>query len=152
MTTLQEKSIALAQHLGLFNLNGIISAESEVDIKEMFLTCETSIEFEDWFEEHTDLHFEFDFKSDEIRVEYYGCEYLVCTDAEADDLQDKQFDWYIDECIINELPKAYRNYFDSEAWKSDAKYDGRGHCLATYDGNEHEENINGTYYYIYRTN
>lgn len=29
--------------------------------------------------------------------------------------------------------------------------DGRGHFLSSYDGNEHEVNINGNYYYIYRT-
>ena len=30
--------------------------------------------------------------------------------------------------------------------------DGRGHFLSSYDGHEHEVNINGNYYYIYRTN
>lgn len=152
MNSLQEKSIALAKHLDLFYLNGIVSIESEQDVKEMYNNAETELSFEDWFEEHTDLHLEFDFEFDEIRVEYDGCEYLVCTDAEADQLQDEELENYIDECILHELPQAYRNYFDRDAWKSDARYDGRGHCLSHYDGHEHEENVNGTYYYIYRTN
>ena len=29
--------------------------------------------------------------------------------------------------------------------------DGRG-CLATYDGSENEEKVNGEWFYIYRTN
>lgn len=30
--------------------------------------------------------------------------------------------------------------------------DGRGHFLSSYDGEEHEETVNGRYYFIYRTN
>jgi hypothetical protein len=30
--------------------------------------------------------------------------------------------------------------------------DGRGHFMSSYDGNENEENVNGTYYFIYRIN
>lgn len=30
--------------------------------------------------------------------------------------------------------------------------DGRGHFLNTYDGEEHEEEVDGSWYYIYRTN
>ena len=29
--------------------------------------------------------------------------------------------------------------------------DGRGHLINSYDGEEHEKELNGTYYYIYRT-
>jgi len=44
------------------------------------------------------------------------------------------------------------NYFDEDAWKYDAKMDGRGHSLASYDGNENEETVNDETYYIYRIN
>jgi len=80
--------------------------------------------------------------------EYGSSEYLVCTDSEADELWDEELENYIDECILHELPECYRNYFDNEAWKSDAKMDGRGHSLNRYDGNEY--NVDG--FYIYQTN
>ncbi len=88
----------------------------------------------------------------ENNYSYEGEEYLVVTDDEADELQDESFDNYLDECILNELPENLRYYFDADKWKEDAKYDGRGHCLSSYDGNENEETVNGTTYYIYRTN
>lgn len=74
------------------------------------------------------------------------------TDSEADDAWEKELDNYIDECILPEIPDSYRNYFDDEAWKIDAKYDGRGHALARYDGHEREQEVNGTTYYLYRIN
>lgn len=82
--------------------------------------------------------------------EYDGMEFLVLTDAEADERQDDALENYIDECILPEIPETYRFYFDSEAWKCDARRDGRGHVLATYDGNENEVNLNGEYFYIYQ--
>jgi hypothetical protein len=82
-------------------------------------------------------------------------EYLVLTDDEADEMWDEQLDNYIDECILAELPKGVaRNYFDRAAWKRDARHDGRGHSLSSYDGNEdkiYDEEDEETYY-IYRTN
>jgi len=30
--------------------------------------------------------------------------------------------------------------------------DGRGHFMSSYDGNENEEEVNGTTFYIYRIN
>lgn len=79
-------------------------------------------------------------------------EWLVITDSEADRMEDEYLDNYIDDCILSELPKAYRCYFDDEKWKRDARMDGRGHSLAAYDGEENCETVNGTDYYIYRTN
>lgn len=81
-----------------------------------------------------------------------GGEYLVLTNEEADELWNEYLENYIDECILPEIPETYRNYFDSPAWKRDAQYDGRGHSLATYDGEENEIKIDGTWYYIYRIN
>lgn len=81
-----------------------------------------------------------------------GSEYLVLTDSEADTAWEEALDNYIDEVILPEISDAYRFYFDDEKWKSAARMDGRGHSLATYDSEENEEEIDGTTYYIYRTN
>ena len=68
-----------------------------------------------------------------------GAEYAVGTDREADDAWDQSLESYIDECIMPEIKdENLRNYFDCEKWKRDAKHDGRGHSLASYDGNEIE--------------
>lgn len=83
-------------------------------------------------------------------LSFGGRDYLVCTDDEADQEQDEEFENYLDECILPDLPANLRNYFDSEAWKQDAKKDGRGHSLGRYDGNECEQKINGTMYFLYR--
>lgn len=77
-------------------------------------------------------------------------EYLVLTDDDADDRWDEALDEYIDECL--DIPDAIKPYFDSDAWKRDARMDGRGHCLASYDGNEYDVDVDGITYYIYRVN
>ena len=41
---------------------------------------------------------------------------------------------------------------DEEKWKNDARHDGRGHCLSSYDGHEHEVKVDGEWFYIYRVN
>ncbi len=81
-----------------------------------------------------------------------GGEYLVLTDNEADDMWNDRLEDYIDECIMHELPEQYQTYFDREAWKRDARFDGRGHTLNHYDGSEDYEDVDGETYYIYRTN
>jgi hypothetical protein len=66
-------------------------------------------------------------------------EYAVGTDAEADDAWDQALDSYLDDCgVLDAIPENLRRYFDRDAWKSDARYDGRGHALASYDGDEME--------------
>lgn len=79
-------------------------------------------------------------------------EYMVLTDREADEAWDEELENYIDDCILPELNEAYSGYFDREAWKRDARYDGRGHALNHYDGTEYEEQVNNTWYYIYQIN
>ena len=86
-------------------------------------------------------------------VEADGSEYLVLTDDEADQRWDDYLENYLDECVLPELPDNAQHYFDREAWKSDARHDGRGHCLSSYDGCEHEyQDKDGNYWYIYRIN
>lgn len=81
---------------------------------------------------------------------YSGQEYLVCTDSEANELWDEYLENYIEDCILPNIDENYRNYFDDEAWKSDARMDGRGHSLSSYDSIEHYEDVNGVEYYIYK--
>lgn len=84
--------------------------------------------------------------------EYGSQEYLVVTDEEADDLWDEDLENYIDECLLPEVHESVRRYFDREAWKSDARHDGRGHSLGRYDGHENSEIVKDEEYYIYRQN
>ena len=83
---------------------------------------------------------------------YYNEEYTVVTDDEADDLWEDELVNYIEQCILPEVPEFIQNYFDEEAWKRDARMDGRGHAISRYDGYEYDETVNGTTYYIYRQN
>lgn len=68
-----------------------------------------------------------------------GGEYAVGTESEADCAWNQSLESYLDECIYPELKGTLaENYFDDEKWKRDAKFDGRGHSLASYDGEEIE--------------
>jgi len=89
---------------------------------------------------------------DRYEAQAHGRTYLVVDDAEADDLWDDYLESYIDDCL--EIPKQMKNYFDRDAWKSDARMDGRGHSLSGYDGEEHDVTVEyegeSLTYYIYR--
>jgi len=101
-----------------------------------------------------------DISTEEIEVSSYneqelqaeGGDFLVVTDVEADELWEASLESYLEECIYPELPETTKNYFDDEAWKRDARFDGRGHSLSSYDGHEEYEDIDGQTFYIYRTN
>lgn len=168
-----KKKLALAQYLDLdvftYNTkNGetlvyVGMTQEEFDQKEEgFLIAYDTREEVD--EELRELIGDFNLLDDEIieteyddsRFEYGNEEYLVCTDSEADTEWDNYMDNYIAECVLHELPENYREYFDSEKFKNDCSFDGRGHSLASYDGAENEETVH-TYdgaetFYIYRTN
>jgi len=79
-----------------------------------------------------------------------GVDYLAGTDEEMDDAWDEDLDNYLEECVYPDLPDTLRNYFDDEAWKSDARMDGRGHSLNRYDGSEESVEIDGVWYFAYR--
>lgn len=88
--------------------------------------------------------------------EYSECEsyldlyrYRVYTDSEANDAFDEALDMYCEDNILSQIPSHLHQYFDAEEWKSDNSYD-RGHFLGQSDGEEHEETINGSTYYIYK--
>jgi len=87
-------------------------------------------------------------KWDHYNLDVYtveGTEYAIGTDAEADAAQDAALDSYLDEGCVE---GANGPYFDRDAWKRDAKMDGRGHCLSSYDGNEYDARE----FFIYRVN
>ena len=70
-----------------------------------------------------------------LTVLSYGRQkYAVGTEEEADEAWD-QADEAWDQAL-DSMPENLRPYFDREAWKRDARIDGRGHSLASYDGNE----------------
>jgi len=92
-------------------------------------------------------------EEDDERFTYGREEYVVLTDGAADRHFSDSLDSYIDDCILPELPKNLRCYFDYEAFKRDVQIsDGRGPSLASYDSEENEKAVNDTWYYIYRTN
>lgn len=75
-----------------------------------------------------------------LKVLSHGrAEYAIGTDSEADEAWDQALDSYLDDCgVLDSIPENLRRYFDCDAWKSDARHDGRGHALASYDGDEME--------------
>ena len=122
-----------------------------------------------------------DEETNEITLEdgesfHYGDqEYLVLTDEEADEKTEeyiKESVWAfnssflsshsnIDEEVFKLLSEKCEDSNDAvlsmikdfDHFVSDAiSSDGRGHFLSSYDHSESDEEINGTTYYIYRTN
>jgi len=84
-------------------------------------------------------------------VEVGGNEYRILTDDEADAAHEEYLEQLLDEEGM--VPGADGPYFDREAWKRDAKMDGRGHSLSHYDGDENEYRADdGEWYYLYRQN
>lgn len=79
-------------------------------------------------------------------------EYLVLDDAEADQAWNESLDNYLDDCVLSEVSGPLALYFDRDAWKRDAKHDGRGHSLSSYDGEEHEIRVDDEWIFIYRVN
>ena len=138
-----EKVIALAQHLGL-------------NLEPDFSNVDEEATEEEQEEQRDEAILEVTRELDSIvetfpnNFRYSNEEYLVLTDEEADEEEDRQLNNYIEECIMPEIPERLQYYFDEEAWKRDARMDGRGHIISSYDGTEYEEKVNDTWYYIYR--
>jgi hypothetical protein len=112
------------------------------------------------------VHLETDYPSD-IRLEnsrgHYdegytyettGGEFAVMTEDEADRAWDNALDSYLDECVLGELSGPLAQYFDRDAWKRDARHDGRGHSLSSYNGDEHDatDPETGDSFVIFRIN
>ncbi len=150
------RRMALMQHLGedFFILNGIAYSGEEDAAKESYEAAKEDYEsFEEFCSNECD-------EVEELEEDDYSIDYMVLTDAEADVKWEESLDSYIDECITPEIDKlsegagnlSYYITFDEETWKRDARMDGRGHSLSSYDGNENEETVEGETFYIYRTN
>lgn len=77
-------------------------------------------------------------------------EYLVLTDDEADEMWDERLENYIDDCM--EIPESLKYYFDRDKWKRDARIDGRGPALSSYNGDEYDIDTEEGTFYIYRQN
>jgi len=126
-----------------FDWQGVIYEGTLEDAQEQYESRTEEVGFDDFVKSN--------FVEVEERDEDEG-DYLVCTDDEADDRWEDSLQSYIDDCIMSEIPEYLQRYFDEEKWKQDARYDGRGHSLASYDGEEFEETIEGETFYIYRIN
>ena len=81
-------------------------------------------------------------------IESDSGEFAIGSDDEADDAWDEVLDNYLEDFIYPEIPQSIKYYFNDEAWKTDAKYDGRGHFLSAYNGEE----ISIGWIYAYRLN
>lgn len=79
-----------------------------------------------------------------------GVDYLIGDDDDMNLSWDKELNYYIDECILPEMPERYHVYFDDKAFKDDCRCDGRAHSLNRYDGSESEQDALGITYYIYQ--
>lgn len=157
-----EKLLALSKHLGIPYMESEYMDDSyhfgvtDQDYDNYVSTLEEDEEQKEpseWAEEQSNY---IDFES-EVEIigdlyEYEGAEYLIYTDSEADQAFEDSIESYIDDCVIPEIPKSYRQYFDRKSFTRDCEYYGRGHTLSPYDGCENEATINTTTYYIYRTN
>lgn len=91
-------------------------------------------------------------KWDDKTIENGSEEYLVVDDEEANVVWEERLESYIEECILGQLPEHLQTYFDNESWMEDARMDGRGHSISSYDGGENEIEIDGETIYIFRLN
>ena len=77
-------------------------------------------------------------------------EYRILTDSEADQASEDYFD---DDDLWRQAVESKNTDLGREDWEKQViDIDGRGSLLAGYDGAEETEEVNGTTYYIYRTN
>lgn len=77
--------------------------------------------------------------------------YKVMTDDEATDACERILKDRIADEVLNDIPQHLRQYFDTEQYLSDCISNiDREAELASYDGDEHSESIDGTTYYIYK--
>ena len=82
----------------------------------------------------------------------YYMDFVAYTAPARDEAWDEQLDYYIEECVLPEMPENLHQYFDTEAWKRDVRPDGAGIWLAPYDHEERMVTVDGTDFYVYRVN
>ena len=150
MTTDLKRAIALKK----FNNEDFFILNSE---KAYEVTIESAEEAHKEWEQETENGLSFEEFCEEQLAEVeeigeYEGDYLICTDDEAQDRFVQCLQDYIDDCIMPTIPESLRYYFDDEKWMRDAEIDGRGHTLASYDGEENEVIVDEETFYIYRIN
>ena len=165
-----------------FVLDGKVYEGTEDEAREQYLEQDADIngylptderfepDFHQWCEENLTEVAEYD-------EDNYNNDYLVLTDSEADEEAKRYildsvwafkpsflssftgFDIEVFEAIQNNGRCESNNdailsmIKDEDDFVSDAiSADGRGHFISSYDGNENEETVNGTTFYIYRQN
>lgn len=79
----------------------------------------------------------------------YRDDYLVLTDNEADIRAQELAEDYASDAKY-EIPEHLRYYFDEYRYIEDQLSDGRGILLAHANGEEYEEKVNETVYFIYK--
>ena len=87
---------------------------------------------------------------------FYDCEsaidkreWLVLTDKEADEWVANYAEDSLDDVLYG-VDKVIKQYFDTKRYLEDYIYDSdRGSVIASYDGNEYAETVNGATYYLY---
>jgi len=172
------RRLALMQHLGedYFIIDGIAYEGTEYDARQEFTPlCDNGAEvsFSTWCAENC-------IEVEEFNPDNYDNNYLVLTDSEADDKAKEYITdslWAFTANFLSERTGLDAEVF--EAIQSNGKCesnndtiynlvqklddidsfvdaaisaDGRGHFMSSYDGNENEEEVNGTTFYIYRIN
>jgi hypothetical protein len=85
---------------------------------------------------------------DDCQFEVGGNTYMVLDEDERESRWDDALENYLDECVEG----ADGPYFDRDAWKRDARFDGAAHTLGSYDGGEIEVSVKDGWFWIYRTN
>ncbi len=80
-------------------------------------------------------------------VKVGGEEYRVLDDDERETAWEESLDSYLDD---GHVEGADGPYFDREAWKKDARMEGAGPALSSYDGNEYEFSAGHDDWFLYR--
>ena len=77
------------------------------------------------------------------------CKWLILTDDEADAKCNDYAQCSLDDVLFG-VDEVIKQYFDSERYIEDYIYNSdRGSVIASRDGEEHTETVNGTTYYLY---
>jgi hypothetical protein len=78
-----------------------------------------------------------------------GEEYRVLDESDKETAWGDSLENYLDECVEG----SNGPYFDRDKWKRDARIDGAGQALSSYDGEENEFRTDGDeWWFLYRVN
>jgi hypothetical protein len=94
------------------------------------------------------LMIEEDYTYDEAVSAIDSYDWRVLTDQEATDLAWDYTETYVDDAL-REIPDHLHHYFNADEYREDQMND-RGAILASYNGEEREQEVNGTIYYLYK--